>query len=65
MGEDAEFKLHLFDYQMAATGDLIRNRARQLGKLLTGQDVRVHQIEKMLPLSKHPAGAFASPLNEL
>ena len=65
MGEDAEFKLHLFDYQMAATGDLIRNRARQLGKLLTGQDVRVHQIEKMLPLSKQPAGAFASPLNEL
>jgi hypothetical protein len=65
MDDEADFGLYLFDYQLAATGDLVRSRARRLGKLLTGQDVRIRQHDKMLPLSKQPAGAFMSPLKDM
>jgi hypothetical protein len=65
MEDEYDFKLHLFDYQLAAIGDVVRSRARRLGKLLTGQDVRIRQHDKMLPLSKQPAGAFMSPLKNM
>jgi len=59
-----DFKVHLFDYQLAAVSELVRVRAKRLGKLLTGRDVRIGQIDRMAPLSKQPAGAFMSPLKE-
>jgi hypothetical protein len=65
MDDESEFGLYLFDYQLAATGDLIRARARRLGKLLTGHDVRIRQHDKMLPLTRQPAGAFMSPLKDM
>jgi len=64
MEDEYDFKLHLFDYQLAAIGDVIRSRARRLGKFLTGHDVRLRQHDKMVPLNKQPAGAFMSPLND-
>jgi hypothetical protein len=63
--DESDFRLYLFDYQLAATGDLVRARARRLGKLLTGHEVRIRQHDKMLPLSKQPAGAFMSPLKDM
>jgi hypothetical protein len=64
MEDEYDFKLHLFDYQLATIGDVIRSRARRLGKFLTGHDVRLRQHDKMVPLTKQPAGAFMSPLND-
>ncbi len=65
LDDKEDFKVHLFDYQLAAVSELVRVRANRLGKFLTGRDVRIRQIDKMAPLSKQPAGAFASPLREM
>ena len=62
---ESDFKLYLFDYQLAAAGDVVRTRARRLGQLMTGRDVRLRQCEKMLPLTKQPAGSFMSPLKDM
>lgn len=64
-GEDLVIKLFFFDYQLAATTDLVRASARRIGLILTGQDVRIRQCEKMIPLSQQPAGAIMSPLKNM
>jgi hypothetical protein len=63
--EEATVKLFLFDYQMAATGDVVRSRARRMGQLILEQEVRIRQYERMIPLGEQPAGAFMSPLKNM
>lgn len=63
--EEATVKLFLFDYQMDATGDVVRSRARRMGQLILEQETRIRQCEKMIPLGEQPAGAFMSPLKNM
>ena len=64
-GDEGSFKLYLFDYQLAATGDRVRSQARRLAELLAGREIRVRQCEKMVPLTRQAAGAILSPLKDM
>ncbi len=63
--EEAAIKLYLFDYQLAGTGDVIRSMVRNVGEFISGKDVRIQQVERMVPLTRQPAGSMMNPLKNM
>jgi hypothetical protein len=63
--DEATVKLFLFDYQLAGTGDVIRSMVRNVGEFISGKDVRIQQVERMVPLTKQPAGSMMNPLKNM